>query len=310
MLGDSDELQVGEWVVALGSPFGLANTITSGIVSAKGRWIGAGPYDSFIQTDASINPGNSGGPLVNMRGEVVGINTAIFSRSGSNIGIGFATPITLVKELLPELKRDGKVTRGWLGVSIQEVTSDLAEYLGMDNPTGALVGSVVEGSPAEKAGVEVGDVIKEYNGEVIEHSHQLPILVARTKVDEQVPLKVLRAKKLVTLTIRVGELKQSETSIPASKQTGLGLTVHDLTPDIARGLDLQPGQGVIVTGIAPGGVAAEAGLRQGDVILEIDKKPIRGVADYERAIAADQDKNLLVLLRRGDTNLFIALTRP
>jgi serine protease Do len=309
-LGNSDQLQVGEWVVALGSPFGLANTITSGIVSAKGRWIGAGPYDSFIQTDASINPGNSGGPLVNLHGEVVGINTAIFSRTGSNIGIGFAIPISLVKELLPELKREGKVTRGWLGVSIQEVTPDLAQSLGMDNPAGALVSSVVKGSPAEKAGVEVGDVITEYNGEVIEHSQQLPIIVARTKVDEQVPLKVMRGKKLVPLTVTVGELKQAETSIPASKETNLGLTVQNLTPEIARGLDLQLGQGVIITDIDPGGPAAAAGLRQGDVILEIDKKPIRGVSDYEQAIAAEQGKNLLFLLRRGDTNLFLALTQP
>jgi serine protease Do len=180
----------------------------------------------------------------------------------------------------------------------------------MDNPTGALVASVVKGSPAEKAGVEVGDVITEYNGAVIERSQQLPIMVARTKVEEEVPLKILRGKKQIPLTITVGELKQAEASIPASKKTSLGLTVQNLTPEIARGLDLKPGQGVIITDIAPGGAAATAGLRQGDIILEIDRKPIRGVSDYEKAIAADQDKNLLFLLRRGDTNLFLALTQP
>ena len=306
-LGDSDRLQVGEWVVALGSPFGLANTITAGIVSAKGRWIGAGPYDSFIQTDASINPGNSGGPLVNLRGEVVGMNTAIFSRTGANIGIGFAIPISLVKELLPELKSKGKVTRGWLGVSVQQLTPDLATSLGMDKSSGALVSTVAEGSPAEKAGIKVGDVIVEYDGTPIQHSSQLPILVARTDVGKTVRLKVFRAKEEVRLSATVGELKEDEAVASASKKNDLGLTVQTLPPEIARSQGLEGTQGVLVAAVDPGGPGAAAGFRRGDVILEIDRKPIRDLADYEKAIAETKDKNLLCLVRRGAANMFLAL---
>jgi serine protease Do len=306
-LGDSDRLQVGEWVVALGSPFGLANTVTAGIVSAKGRWIGAGPYDNFIQTDASINPGNSGGPLINLRGEVVGMNTAIFSRTGANIGIGFAIPISLVKELLPELKSKGKVTRGWLGVSIQQLTADLATSLGMDKPTGALVSTVADGSPAEKAGIKVGDVIIEYSGKPIQHSSQLPIWVARTDVGKSVPLKVLRGKDEVRLSVTIGELEEDEIVASTSKKDDLGLTVQRLPPEIARSLGLEGIQGVLITAVDPGGPGAAAGFRRGDVILEIDRKPIRGLSDYEKAIAEAKDKNLLFLVRRGDANIFLAL---
>ena len=203
-LGDSDRLEVGEWVLAIGNPFGLDNSVTSGIVSAKGRHIGAGPYDNFIQTDASINPGNSGGPLINLRGEVVGINTAIFSRTGGNIGIGFAIPINLVKELLPQLKGKGKVTRGYLGVLIQKVTPEIAESLGLDKAQGALVANVSKDGPAERAGVKVGDVIVEFDGKEIKESNDLPIIVARTPVDKKVRLKVLREKKDITLSVTVG----------------------------------------------------------------------------------------------------------
>jgi serine protease Do len=306
-LGDSDQLQVGEWVVALGSPFGLANTITAGIVSAKGRWIGAGPYDNFIQTDASINPGNSGGPLVNLSGEVVGMNTAIFSRTGANIGIGFAIPINLVKELLPELKSKGEVTRGWLGVAIQQVTPDLAKSLGLDQSTGALVSSVTDGSPAEKAGIQVGDVIVEYDGKPIKHSSELPILVARTDVGKSVPLKIFRGKDALRLSVMVGELKEKEIVASTSKTNDLGLAVQTVPPEIARNLGLKGSQGVIITAVDPGGPAAAAGFRRGDVILEIDRKPIRGLSDYVKAIAEAKDKNLLFLVRRGDANIFIAL---
>jgi serine protease Do len=191
-LGDSDALRVGDWVMAIGNPFGLNNTVTAGIVSAKGRVIGAGPYDDFIQTDASINPGNSGGPLFNERGEVVGINTAIFSRSGGNIGIGFATPVNLVKGLLPELEANGSVTRGWLGVSIQKVTPELAQSLGVGEARGALVAEVTGGSPAQQAGIERGDVIVAYNGKKIDDPSALPALVAGTPAGETVPVEVLR----------------------------------------------------------------------------------------------------------------------
>src|SRR5918992_736544 len=209
-LGDSDGLEVGEWVMAIGNPFGLDSTVTSGIVSAKGRHIGQGPYDNFIQTDASINPGNSGGPLINLRGEVVGINTAIFSQSGGNVGIGFAIPINLVKELLPELKAKGKVTRGWLGVSIQRMTPEIAEGFGMEKARGALVATVIEGSPADEAGIETGDVIIEYNGQRIEESNQLPILVAQTDVGKSARLTVMRDNKQIPITVKIGELKEQE----------------------------------------------------------------------------------------------------
>ncbi|MBI1993134.1 MAG: PDZ domain-containing protein, partial [Deltaproteobacteria bacterium] len=205
-----DRLEVGEWVMAIGNPFGLDNTVTSGIVSAKGRQIGQGPYDNFIQTDASINPGNSGGPLINLNGEVVGINTAIFSRTGGNIGIGFAIPTNLVQELLPQLKGKGKVTRGYLGVVIQKVTQEIAESLGMNRARGALVADVSKDGPAQKAGVAVGDVILEFDGREVTGSTDLPILVARTAVNKKVRLKVLRDKKEVTLTAAVGELKEEK----------------------------------------------------------------------------------------------------
>jgi serine protease Do len=208
VLGNSDKIEVGEWVMAVGNPFGLDNSVTSGIVSAKGRHIGAGPYDDFIQTDAAVNPGSSGGPLVNLRGEVVGINTAIVSQTGENIGIGFAIPVNLVKELLPQLKEKGKVTRGFLGVSIQNITPVIAESLGLDKARGALVASVDSGGPAERAGVRVGDIIFEFDGKKIEEATALPILVARTPVNKPVRIKVLREQKEHIVSATIAELKE------------------------------------------------------------------------------------------------------
>lgn len=211
-LGDSDQLEVGEWVLAIGNPFGLDNTVTRGIVSAKDRNIGEGPYDHFIQTDASINPGNSGGPLINMRGEVVGINTAILSETGDNMGIGFATPINIVKEILPELKAKGKVTRGWLGMVVQRVTSEIAESLGLDKPRGALVVEIAKDGPASHAGIEVGDVIVEFNAREIKQSSDLPLIVARTPVGKKVRLKILRDRKELILHVTLGEAKEDRAS--------------------------------------------------------------------------------------------------
>ena len=205
-LGDSDALRVGDWVIAIGNPFGLSNTVTAGIVSAKGRVIGAGPYDDFIQTDAAINPGNSGGPLFNSRGEVVGINSAIFSQSGGNIGIGFAIPINVAKQLLPELETNGSVTRGWLGVSIQQLTSELARSLGLSEARGALVAVVTSSGPAEKGGIKRGDVIVSYDGKKIEDSAALPALVAATPVGKTVPVEVVRTGKNKTLAVTVSRL--------------------------------------------------------------------------------------------------------
>jgi serine protease Do len=307
-LGDSDKLEVGEWVMAIGNPFGLDSTVTSGIVSAKGRHIGQGPYDNFIQTDASINPGNSGGPLLNLRGEVIGINTAIFSRSGGNIGIGFAIPINLVKELLPQLRGKGKVTRGYLGVLIQKVTPEIAESLGIDKARGALVANVSKDGPAEKAGVKVGDVIVEFDGKEIKESGDLPIVVARTPVDRKVRMKVLRDKKDLQLTVTVGELKDEEVVASAPEKGELGMTVQKLTPQMAESLGLDRAEGVVVSAVDPGSAADEAGIRRGDVILEIDRKPIRGIEEYKKAVAgARKGKGVLFLVRRGESTLFLAL---
>jgi serine protease Do len=307
-LGDSDRLEVGEWVVAIGNPFGLDSTVTSGIVSAKGRHIGQGPYDNFIQTDASINPGNSGGPLINLRGEVVGINTAIFSRTGGNMGIGFAIPINLVKELLPQLRDKGRVTRGYLGVLIQRVTPEIGESLGLERTQGALVANVSKGGPAEKAGVMVGDVIFEFDGKRVKDSAELPIIVARTAVDRKITMKVMRDKKEVALTVVVGELKDEEVVASAPEKGELGLTVQRLTPQMAESLGLDKAQGVVVAAVEPGSAADEAGMRRGDVILEVDRKGVRNVDDYRKAIAgARKGRGVLFLVRRGESTIFLAL---
>jgi serine protease Do len=207
-LGDSEQLEVGEWVMAVGNPFGLDNSVTSGIVSAKGRHIGAGPYDNFIQTDTPINPGNSGGPLVNLSGQVVGINMAIVSQTGGNVGIGFATPINLIKELLPQLEAKGKVTRGWMGVAIQEVTPDLADAFGLQKAHGALVAKVLTGGPADLGGIKVGDVITEYDGQQVKEANDFPLMVARTQVNREVQVKVLREGKNVPFRVTVGEMPE------------------------------------------------------------------------------------------------------
>ena len=311
-LGDSDKLQVGEWVVALGSPFGLQNTITAGIVSAKSRQIGAGAYDDFIQTDASINPGNSGGPLINMQGEVVGINSAILSRTGGNMGIGFAIPINLAKELLPELRATGKVTRGWLGVSVQRVTPDIAESLGLQKVRGALVASVMPGSPAERAQLRVGDVIIEFAGQPVADSNALPLLVARAPVGTRANLKVMRDAKEIAVAVTIAELKEEEVVASApQKESAFGVTVQNLTPEIAQTLGIEKVQGVVITETMGGSPAEDAGLQRGDVILEIDRKPIRDIGDYKNAMAAlKKGESTLFLVQRGATTSFVAFKVP
>ena len=306
--GDSDNLEVGEWVVAIGNPFGLDSTVTSGIVSAKGRHIGQGPYDNFIQTDASINPGNSGGPLINLRGEIVGINTAIFSRTGGNMGIGFAIPINLVKELLPQLRGKGKVTRGFLGVLIQKVTPEIADSLGLDKAQGALVANVSKDGPADKAGIKVGDVIVEFDGKEVKDSGDLPIIVARTAVDKKVRMKVVREKKEVVLSVAVGELKDEEVVASAPEKGELGLSVQRLTPQMAESLGLEKADGVVVSAVEPGSAADEAGIRRGDVLMEIDRRPIRNLEEYRKSVAAiKKGRGVLFLVRRGESTLFLAL---
>jgi len=306
-LGDSDRLEVGEWVMAIGNPFGLDHTVTSGIVSAKGRHIGAGPYEDFIQTDASINPGNSGGPLINLRGEVVGINTAIFSQSGGNIGIGFAIPTNLVKELLPNLKDNGKVVRGYLGVTIQKITPEIAESLGMKQSSGALVADVAKAGPAERAGIKTGDVIVEFNSKEIKDSGELPLLAARTVPGKQAQLKILRNGKELTLPLTVGELKDREV-VAAAESGDLGLAVQPVTVSMAAELGLERAEGLVITSIKPGSPADEAGLQRGDVIAEINRQPVRNRSDYDRAVEkTEKGKSVLFLVRRGEGSLFLAL---
>jgi serine protease Do len=308
-LGDSDRLEVGEWVMAIGNPFGLDHTVTSGIVSAKGRQIGAGPYDNFIQTDASINPGNSGGPLINLRGEVVGITTAIFSQSGGNIGIGFAIPTNSIKELLPQLKDKGKVVRGYLGTTVQKITPEIADSLGLKQQRGALVADVMRGSPAERAGIKTGDVIVEFNSREIKDSSDLPALVARVAPGTTVALKVIRDGKEVSLPIAVGEMKDNE--VTASTQEGdLGLAVQPVTPEIAQSLGLDRAEGLVITEVKPGSSADDAGLRSGDVITQINRRPVKNLADYNSEMArSEKGKSVLMLVRRGDASVFLALKR-
>lgn len=308
-LGDSDGLRVGEWVLAIGNPFALDNTVTAGIVSAIGRNINQGPYDNFIQTDAAINPGNSGGPLINVRGEVIGINTAIFSRSGGNIGIGFAIPINLVGEIIPQLKAKGRVTRGWLGVMIQPVTPEIADSLGLDEAEGALVAEVVADGPAAKGGLEQGDVIVEFDGARVHESSDLPRLVARTAIGKRVEVAVLRGGDRHSFTVEIGELSEAEVATPASTSERLGLSVQTLTAEVAENLGIPTDvHGVVVTSVDPDGPAAEAGLRRGDVVLEVNRRAVRNVRQYEKALkAGSKGTSVLLLVRRGDNTIFLAL---
>jgi serine protease Do len=309
-LGDSDRLAVGEWVAAVGSPFGLDNSITAGIVSAKGRAIGVGPYEDFIQTDASINPGNSGGPLVDMHGYVVGINTAIFSRSGGNIGIGFAISINLVKELLTELRSKGKVARGWLGVAVQPMTADLAASLQLTRTHGALITSVNQSGPAARAGIRVGDVIRSYDGREVIESSRLPIFVARTPAGKTVSLGIVRDGKEVILKATIHALKDEEIAAAQPQTQKIGVRVEPVTTQMAQTRGLDRPQGVVVSAIDPLSAAADAGLLEEDLILEIDRRPVQTVAEFDQAINKWwlRKKSLLVLVRRGADNLFLALS--
>jgi serine protease Do len=307
-LGNSDDLKVGNWVVAVGSPFGLEQTVTAGIVSAKGRVIGSGPYDNFIQTDASINPGNSGGPLINLQGEVVGINTAIIA---SGQGIGFAIPINMAKEVAPQLQKRGHVTRGLLGVAIQDVTPELAKSLGLKESKGALVSQVVPGGPADKAEIEQGDVIVSFDGRMVDDSKDLPRIVASTTVGKTVTVKLLRNGKEVERQAKVGEMEEENTSETEKSPVhpALGVTVQNLTPQVARELGLKKSAGVVVTGVEPGSPAAEALIQAGDVIQAVNRKPVKNVDDFVKIVEkAKGDGSLLLLVQRGQNTLFAAVT--
>jgi serine protease Do len=309
-LGDSNQAQVGDWVIAIGSPFGFTSTVTSGIISAKGRALG-GNYDDFIQTDASINPGNSGGPLFDTSGRVIGINTAIYSSTGSNAGIGFAIPIDLAKQVMEQLKSRGRVVRGWLGVEIQEVTPDLAQSFNLPKPEGALVANVEKDSPAGKAGIQRGDIIVEFNGTPLQDEHQLPELVAQTPIGSSAQVVVIRNGKRITLKTKVGELKEEQLASAKGEEPGSnwGLQVQSITPDIEKELNLSSTKGVVVRGVQPDSPASDAGIQQGDVVLEVNHTKVNSVDDFLSAakMAKKDKKSALLLVQRGNASMYTVI---
>jgi serine protease Do len=311
-LGDSDKIKVGDWVLAIGSPFGLQQTVTAGIISAKGRAIGqGGPFDDFIQTDAAINPGNSGGPLVNMSSEVIGINSAILSRSGGNVGIGFSIPANMAKRIYTELAAKGRITRGWLGVSIQPLTPELANGFGLKDVKGVLISDVVQDSPADKAGITAGDIITEFDKKKVDTPQDLQKVVANTPPGKGVPVKVWRDKTEKTLEIKIGDTPDENVALKSTNKSKslLGLEVRPLTPDIARQLNLRAQEGVLVFSVEEDSAAGEAGLQRGDVIREVNRQRVRNVQDFERATKdVKEGDRVTVLLQRGQQSLYVAFT--
>jgi serine protease Do len=313
--GDSSKLQVGEWVIAIGNPFGLSQTVTVGVVSALGRDIGAGKYDNYIQTDASINPGNSGGPLINIDGEVIGINGAIYpGQQGGNIGIGFAIPINMAKEILADLKASRSVQRGWLGVVIQKLTPELAKALNLGkNEEGALVGDVSVDGPAEKAGLKRGDLIVKFDNTVVKTYEVLPRLVATHKPDSKVKIQIIRNGKKKTLSVTLGTLQTARSRIALrekkqEKSTQFGLVVEDITPELQASYQLEISSGAVVTQILPDGPAQRAGITRGDVVEEVNRSSIASAAEfYELSTVADTDSAVLLTVRRGSTSTFIVI---
>lgn len=307
--GDSDALAAGDWVLAIGNPFGLGHTVTAGIVSGKGRSIGAGPYDDFIQTDASINPGNSGGPLFNVRGEVVGVNTAILPNGR---GIGFSIPINLTRDVVGSLNARGYVSRAWLGVQIQNVTPGLAKAFGLKKGRGALVAEVLPDGPAERAGMKRGDVIVSFAGRKVDSAQALPALVARAAIGKVVKVQAVRNGKNRTFTVSLDEMKDAARKVSPAKKTGyhIGVQVRPLSEgEIAR-LGLEKGTGLRIVSVVPGSPAARGGLRNGDVIVEVNGKPAGKVEILRsEAASADKDMGLLLLVKRNRGSLYLAIPK-
>ncbi len=322
--GNSDKIRVGDWIVAIGNPYGLGGTVTAGIISARARNINSGPYDDYLQTDASINRGNSGGPMFNLKGEVIGVNTAIFTPTGGSIGIGFAIPSSIVKGVIKQLKEIGHTRRGWLGVKIQTVTPEIAKSLGMDKAQGALVSGVTKDSPAEKAKLKLGDVILTFDGKDVAEMLRLPRIVAETDIAKEVSLTVLRKGKKISLKVKIGELENHDEDedkiekkdltprIEGSKKIDmLDMTVAPLSKSLRKRFDVSKNtEGVLVLKLSPDGVAAENGLQKGDVITEAAQKDVTSAKDLEQIAkkAKKEGKPLLLLVERHGELRFLALS--
>jgi len=305
-LGDSDKIRVGDWVLAVGNPFGLEHTVTQGIISATGRVIGSGPYDNFLQTDAPINPGNSGGPLVNLKGEVIGINTAIVP---GGQGLGFAIPSSLAKMVLKQLREKGKVVRGWLGVSIQTMTPDLAASFGLKEAKGALVSDVMEGGPAAKGGIRRGDVIFSFDGKAVKSSAELPRIVAETPVGKEVDVTLFREGKEMHCKVKIEELTEqriaAQTQAPAQS---FGMKLVDITPRVRQQFGIKDKTGVAVAGVEPGSLAEDAGIQAGDIIKEANRKKVKNLADITSTLEkAEKGQTFLLLLKRGKQTFYVTL---
>ena len=305
--GDSDKSEIGDWVIAIGNPFGLGHTVTAGIISAKGRILGIGNYDDFIQTDAPINPGNSGGPLFNLKGEVVGVNTAIIARGQ---GLGFSIPVNLTKHVIDQIKDSGRVIRGWLGISIQKVTPEIADVIGVKDGEGVLVADVMSDSPAMVGGLQRGDIILEYNSEKIKEVSDLTGKVALTPPGEIADLKIIRDKKAQDISIKIGEFPEDDKLAKKKEKPKekFGLVVVDISPQIANRLNLDSTDGVIVNSVSRGSAASEAGFKRGDIILEINRVKIKNVKEYsERLDAIGKGNSALFLIKRGETTVYVGL---
>ena len=317
VLGDSDKVEVGDWVLAIGAPLGLQKTVTAGIISAKGRAnVGVADYEDFLQTDAAINPGNSGGPLVNMQGEVIGINTAIASRSGGYMGIGFTVPSNMASDVMKRLHEKGEVVRGWLGVSIQNLSKDMAQSMGLESPEGALVSEVFKGGPADKAGIQAGDVVVEYNGKPVKDMTELRTAISWTDPGSKVQIVLVRDKARQTVTAEI-ERRSPQPEAALGRPSGgpaaveeLGMEVSDLTADAAQRFGYAEGQGVLITNVDPRGVAARAGLQAGMLIVQVNRQPVRSVAEFKEVMAnANLARGVPFLVRAGDRQLFVLLKK-
>lgn len=303
-LGDSDKIRTGDWVLAFGNPFGLEHTVTQGIISATGRVIGAGPYDNFLQTDAPINPGNSGGPLVNLRGEVIGINSAIIA---SGQGIGFAIPSNIAQKVVSQLKEKGKVTRGWIGISIQSVTREVAQALGLKEARGALVGDVVPNGPAASAGIKRGDIVVAFDGKEVRSASDLPMMVAETLVGKTVSIKLIRDGKEMEVKVTVAEMTGERLASQTPSQSSLGMSVDDVKPQWRKHFRLGETTGVVVVDVAAGSPADDAGIQPGDVIKEVNRASIGNVKDYREALRKPGKGAFLFLIKRNSQTFYVSI---